>query len=55
MVIFSDSTKQVSMWELTVPWQKHMAHERKLARYQKLVEQYKSQDQWVFCELTEVG
>lgn len=43
-MIFSDSTKQVIMWELTVLWEEHMeeARERKLAKYQELVEQYRS-------------
>ncbi|XP_030621483.1 rano class II histocompatibility antigen, B alpha chain-like [Chanos chanos] len=39
MVIFSDTTKQVIMWKLTVPWEEHMeeAHERKLVKYQELI------------------
>lgn len=33
LVIRSDSTKQVIVWELTMPWEERMeAHERKLMK-----------------------
>lgn len=40
MVIYTDSTKQMIMWELTVPWEENMeeAHERKHTKYLELVE-----------------
>ena len=45
VIIFLDHTKQVTMWEVTVPQGEHIeeAQERKLAKYQELVEQYISQ------------
>lgn len=38
MIIFSNSTKQVIMVELTVPWEEHTdkAQERKRTKYQEL-------------------
>ena len=40
MVLFSNSTKQVILWELTVPWEENMevAHLHKTNKYQELVE-----------------
>ena len=41
LVMFSNSTKKVIMWELSVPWEENMesTHERKIAKYEPLVEQ----------------
>ena len=40
MILVSNTTKQVIMWELTVSWEENMAesHGRKLTKYQELVE-----------------
>lgn len=57
VLIYSDATKQVIMWELTVPWEEHMeeAHERKLAKYQDMVEDCRGRGWQAHCEPTEVG
>ena len=41
IVMFSNSTKKVIIWELSVPWEENMesTHERKIAKYELLVEQ----------------
>ena len=41
LVLYSDSTKQCIIWELTVSWEEHMfiTNERKRSKYQELVEQ----------------
>ncbi len=45
MVIVSDSTEQLIILELTVPWEGCMgeANERKHSKYQELVEEYRGQ------------
>ena len=45
------------MWEVTVTWGEHMeeAQERKLAKYQELVEQHIRQGWWTLCKPIEVG
>ena len=57
MVMFSESTKHVTMWELTVPWEGNMeeAHERKLAKYQELVENCRFRGWRASCYPIEVG
>ena len=57
MVIFSNSTKQVIMMELTVPWEERMdeAQERKRAKYQELTEECRRQGWITRCEPIEVG
>ncbi|KAM6989330.1 uncharacterized protein LKV04_009016 [Tautogolabrus adspersus] len=50
-IIFSDSTKQVIIWELTVPWEDHMeeAYESKLAKYREL-DRYDNMDLDLECD-----
>ena len=57
MTIISDSTKQLIILELTVPWEERMeeANERKRAKYQELVEECRSQGWKTYCEPLEVG
>ncbi|XP_041920594.1 uncharacterized protein LOC121684601 [Alosa sapidissima] len=57
MIIVSDSTKQLIILELTVPWEERMeeANERKRAKYQELVEECRSQGWRTYCEPLEVG
>ncbi|XP_063058826.1 uncharacterized protein LOC134452393 [Engraulis encrasicolus] len=57
MIIVSDSTKQLIILELTVPWEERMeeANERKRAKYQELVEECRSQGWKTCCEPLEVG
>ncbi|XP_041934289.1 LOW QUALITY PROTEIN: uncharacterized protein LOC121697073, partial [Alosa sapidissima] len=57
MIIVSDSTKQLIILELTVPWEERMeeANERKRAKYQELVEECRSQGWRTYCEALEVG
>ncbi|RXN29637.1 reverse transcriptase [Labeo rohita] len=57
MIIVSDSTKQLIILELTVPWEERMeeANERKRAKYQELVEECRSQGWKTYCEPLEVG
>lgn len=57
MIILSDSTKQLIMLELTVPWEERMdeANERKRAKYQELVEECRRQGWRTRCEPLEVG
>lgn len=51
----SDATKQVIMWELTVPWEEHLkeAHERKQGKY--LVEECRDRYWLVLCKPIKVG
>ncbi|XDV13785.1 hypothetical protein PO909_002121 [Leuciscus waleckii] len=53
----SDSTKQLILLELTVPWEERMdeANERKRAKYQELVEECRRQGWQTRCEPLEVG
>ena len=41
LVLYSDSTKICIIWELSVPWEEHLAlaNERKRSKYHELVEQ----------------
>ena len=57
MIIVSDSTKQLIILELTVPWEERMdeANERKRAKYQELVEECRRQGWKTRCEPLEVG
>lgn len=57
MIIVSDSTKQLIILELTVPWEERMeeANERKRAKYQELVEECRSRGWKTYCEPLEVG
>lgn len=57
MIIMSESTKQLIMLELTVPWEERMeeANERKRAKYQELVEECRNQGWRTICEPLEVG
>ena len=50
IVLFSDSTKQVILLELTVPWEENMeeAYERKLSKYQELLESCRTSG-WRTC------
>ena len=57
MVLWSRSTKQVVLLELTVPWETRIAeaHERKLAKYTQLLEECQ-QNKWkAVCFPIEVG
>nr|XP_061785060.1 uncharacterized protein LOC133576095 [Nerophis lumbriciformis] len=57
LVLTSDSTKQVVLLELTVPWEDRMeeAHERKKAKYLELVETCRESGWRTRCEPIEVG
>ena len=57
MVLFSNSSKQVILYELTVPWEEYMdeAHERKANKYQELVESCRQKQWQASCYPIEVG
>ena len=57
LVMFSNSTKKVIMWELSVPWEENMesTHERKIAKYEPLVEQCRMNVWQAICQAVEVG
>ena len=57
MVLFSTKTKQVILWELTVPWEENMelAYERKMEKYQDLVDDCKRRGWKASCYPIEVG
>ena len=57
LVMFSNSTKKVIMWELSVPWEENMesTHERKIAKYEPLVEQCRMNGWQAICLAVEVG
>ena len=57
IVIFSNSTKQVVLCELTVPWEENIeeAFERKMAKYQELVESCRSRKWRASCCPVEIG
>ena len=57
IVIWSTSTKQAILVELTVPWEERIedAYERKLAKYQDLVADCQQQGWRVWCLPVEVG
>ncbi|XP_076844394.1 uncharacterized protein LOC143489330 [Brachyhypopomus gauderio] len=57
MVLISESTKQVVLVELTVPWEDRMeeANERKRAKYAELVSECRSKGWKARCEPVEVG
>lgn len=52
MIFVSDSTKQLIILELTVPWKEHVdeANDRKLIKYQELVQECRRQGWKTFCE-----
>ena len=52
MIIVSDSTKQLIILELTVPWEERMdeANERKRSKYQELVDECRRQGWKTICE-----
>ncbi|XP_076860736.1 uncharacterized protein LOC143513938 [Brachyhypopomus gauderio] len=57
LVLTSESSKQVVLLELTVPWEERMeeAHERKKAKYLELVEMCRESGWRARCEPIEVG
>lgn len=57
IVVTSVASKQVSLLELTVPWEDRMeeAHERKRAKYSELVEECQSNGWRARCQPIEVG
>ncbi|XP_049337547.1 uncharacterized protein LOC125802987 [Astyanax mexicanus] len=57
LVLTSESTKQVVLLELTVPWEDRLeeAHERKKAKYLELVETCRDNGWRTRCEPIEVG
>lgn len=57
IVLWSPSTKQVVMLELTVPWEERMeeANERKSTKYQELVEDCQTNGWRTWCLPIEVG
>ena len=57
VVLWSRSTKQVVLLELTVPWEERMeeAYERKLGKYQQLVEECQGNGWKPRCLPVEVG
>lgn len=57
IVVYSRRTKQVVMVELTVPWEERVeeSNERKLAKYQPLVDACKEKGWRTWCFAVEVG
>ncbi|XP_076113544.1 uncharacterized protein LOC143081178 [Mytilus galloprovincialis] len=57
IVIWSQGTKQAVLLELTVPWEYRIeeAYERKMAKYQQLVEDCKQRGWRTWCMAIEVG
>ncbi|KAK0156574.1 hypothetical protein N1851_000005 [Merluccius polli] len=57
MVLTSESTKQVVILELTVPWEDRIeeAHERKRAKYAELSSECRNNGWKAHCEPVEVG
>ena len=57
LILWSTETKQVLLIELTVPWEENIevASERKLEKYQELVEQCKVNKWWTASYPIEVG
>ncbi|CAC5414709.1 unnamed protein product [Mytilus coruscus] len=57
MVLWSQGTRQTVLLELTVPWEERMdeAHERKMAKYQQLVEDCQQRGWRTRCFAIEVG
>lgn len=57
IVLWSTGSKQVVMLELTVPWEERMeeAYERKMAKYQLLVEECQKNGWRAWCMPVEVG
>ena len=57
LVLWSEVTKQVIMLELTVPWEERMeeAHQRKLLKYQQLVDDCVGNGWKARCLPVEVG
>ncbi|CAC5421302.1 unnamed protein product [Mytilus coruscus] len=56
MVLWTQGTRQTVFLELTVPWEKRMdeAHERKMAKYQQLVEECQQWGWRTWCFAIEV-
>ena len=54
--MFSNSTKKVIMWELSVPWEENMESTdvRKIAKYEPLVEQCRMNGWQAICQAVEV-
>ena len=57
IILYSNTTKKIVMWELSVPWEEHMdtAHERKMSKYEHLVEQCRENGWQASCQAIEVG
>ena len=57
IVLWSNKTKQVLMYELTCPWEENIevAHERKRSKYQELVETCIIKGWWMRCHPIEIG
>ena len=57
MVLFSNATKQLIIWELTIAWEENMAtsNERKRSKYQELKEQCQANGWRTFLDPIEVG
>ena len=57
MVLTSESTKQVVLLELTVPWEDRIeeANERKRAKYMELISECRSNGWKARCEPVEIG
>ena len=57
IVIWSPRGRKVIILELTVPWEERMedAYERKMLKYQKLVEECQDQGWRAWCFPVEVG
>ena len=51
VIIYSDSTKQIILVELTVPWEEHIeeAFERKFCKYQELLESCRNNGWCTYC------
>ena len=57
IVMFSNSTKKVILWELSLPWEENMesTHERKIAKYEPLVKQCRMNGWQAISQAFEVG
>ena len=57
IVLYSNRTKQVILFELSVPWEENMevAHERKAGKYHELVQECKERGWRASCHPIEIG
>ena len=57
IVMFSNSTKKVIMWELSVPWEENMEsmHKKKIAKFEPLIEQCRVNGWQAICRQSKWG